>query len=284
MADARRPIIIRKKVVHAGHHGGAWKVAYADFVTAMMALFIVLWLLSSSVQVKQAVSGYFRDPTGNGKNVGTNMEGTGRDVMKVKDDMSGLNEKLKSVIKLIPHFEQMKGNVEFTITEEGLRIEMIETAKGMFFESGKPDPSTVGVELLTALAKELGKLPNRLLIEGHSDAAPYEASAVYTNWELSVDRANTARRLMQGVGLLPSQVAQVRGYADQDLRNKANPDDPSNRRVTVIVRYLDTPKEIKLGAMDKAVTQTEQHAVPNLGGMTSGGADKAPVQAPAKQH
>jgi chemotaxis protein MotB len=283
MADARRPIIIiKKKVAHAGHHGGAWKVAYADFVTAMMALFIVLWLLSSSAKVQQAVSGYFRDPTGNGKNVGTNMDGTGRSVMTVKDDMSGLKEKLKSIIKLIPHFEEMKGNIEFTITEEGLRIEMIETAKGMFFESGKPNPSPVGVELLAALSKELGKLPNRLLIEGHSDATPYEESAAYTNWELSADRANAARRLMVGSGLMPSQVAQVRGYADQDLRNKTDPEDPSNRRVTVIVKYLDTPKEIKLGAMGKGVSQTEEHHVVNPGGASGLGAPKAPPKVPAQ--
>src|SRR5437660_1658151 len=105
MSEPRRPIIIKKTVVHSGHHGGAWKVAYADFVTAMMALFIVLWLLSSSVKVQQAVSGYFRDPLGKGKKVGTSMDGTGRDLSTVKDDMSGLKEKLKSVIKLIPHFE-----------------------------------------------------------------------------------------------------------------------------------------------------------------------------------
>jgi chemotaxis protein MotB len=283
MAEARRPIIIVKKVAHAGAHGGAWKVAYADFVTAMMALFIVLWLLSSSAKVQQAVSGYFRDPTGSGKNVGTNMDGTGRSVMTVKDDLSGLKEKLKSMIKLIPHFEEMKGNVEFTITEEGLRIDMIENAKGMFFESGKPNPSPVGVELLSALAKELGKMPNRLLIEGHSDATPYEQSAAYTNWELSADRANAARRLMVSSGLTQSQVAQVRGYADQDLRNKANPEDPSNRRVTVIVRYLATPKELKLAAMQNAVSETAQHHIVNPAriGIANPAKPPAPVKASA---
>lgn len=263
MADTKRPIIIKKKIVHGGHHGGAWKVAYADFVTAMMALFIVLWLLNSSQKVKDAVGGYFRDPVGRGKNPGTNMTGTGRDLSVLKDDMSGLKEKLKSVIKVVPHFEQMKGNVELTITEEGLRIELIENSAGMFFESGKPQASSVGKELLVALSKELGRLPNRILIEGHTDATPYEPSADYTNWELSADRANAARRLMETAGLRTNQVAQVRGYADQDLRDNGKPEDPSNRRVTLIVRYVDPPKELKLSSLGEAVKQTAQHPVIN---------------------
>ena len=260
---APRPIIIKKKVSHGGHHGGAWKVAYADFVTAMMALFIVLWLLSSSEKVKKAVSGYFRDPTGRGTNVGTNMDGTGRDITVVKDDMSQLKEKLKSIIKLIPHFEELKGNVEFTITEEGLRIELIETSKGMFFESGKPLPTAMCKELLVALASQLGKVPNRLLIEGHTDADQYESTTGYSNWELSADRANSALHIMEAAGIRKGQVAQIRGYADQDLRNPKDPNDPANRRVTLIVRYMDTPKEIKLGAAGAHVATTEQRPTVN---------------------
>jgi chemotaxis protein MotB len=264
MADPnKRPIIIKKKIVHAGHHGGAWKVAYADFVTAMMALFIVLWLLSSNEKVRQAVGGYFRDPTGRGKNVGTNMTGSGRDMSVLKDDMSGLKEKLKSVIKLIPHFQQLQGNVELTITEEGLRIDLIEDSKGMFFESGKPQPSAIGKELLIALAKELGRLPNRILIEGHTDAQKYSGEEVYSNWELSADRANEARRLMENSGLVPDQVAQIRGFADQDLRNKQNPEDPSNRRVSLIVSYLDPPKQLALGGLAGKVQETEQRPTVN---------------------
>ena len=259
MDPNKRPIIIKKKVVgHGGHHGGAWKVAYADFVTAMMALFIVLWLLSSNEKVRQAVGGYFRDPTGRGKNVGTNMTGSGRDMTVLKDDMSGLKEKLKSVIKLIPHFKQLQGNVELTITEEGLRIELIEDSKGIFFESGKPQPSPIGKELLAALAKELGRLPNRILIEGHTDAQKYNGVDNYSNWELSADRANEARRLMENSGLAPDQVAQIRGFADQDLRNKENPEDPSNRRVSLIVRYVDPPAKLTLGGLHNQIQQTKQ--------------------------
>jgi chemotaxis protein MotB len=261
----KRPIVIKKKVSHAGHHGGAWKVAYADFVTAMMALFIVLWLLSSNEKVRQAVGGYFKDPIGRGKNPGTSMTGTGRDMSMLKDDMSGLKEKLQSAIKLIPHFEQLKGNVEFTITEEGLRIELIENSTGVFFESGRPEPSPLGKELLTALAGELGKIPNRILIEGHTDAQPFADENPYTNWELSADRANSARRLMETKGLTQGQVVQIRGYADQDLRNKQNPKDPGNRRVTLIVRYLDTPKAIKLDGVNGKIQTAEQRPENNPG-------------------
>ena len=256
MADAKKaPIIIKKKVAHAGHQGGAWKVAYADFVTALMALFIVLWLMNSKVEVKQAVGGYFRDPSGKGKSPGTNMNGTGRDLNVSKDDMSALKERLKSVIKLIPHFEKLQGNVELTITEEGLRIDLFEDAKGLFFESGRPDPTAAGVELLTVLSKEISKLPNKIVIEGYTDASPY-VGAEYSNWELSADRANQARRVMVQNGIAWNQVAQVRGYADQDLHNKAFPNDPSNRRVSVIVKYLGDQSTMKLPASQAVGTVT----------------------------
>jgi chemotaxis protein MotB len=289
MADPnKRPIIIvKKKGGHAGHHGGAWKVAYADFVTAMMALFIVLWLLNSKQEVRDAVGGYFKDPMGKGKNPGTNMTGSGRDMSTLKDDMSALKEKLKSAIKLIPHFEQLKGNVEFTITEEGLRIDMIEDSKGIFFESGKPAPSAVGRELLSALAKELGRLPNRILIEGHTDAQKYSDVDGYSNWELSGDRANQARRVMEGAGMPSNQVAQIRGYADQDLRNKENPKDPANRRVSLIVKYLDSPKAISLGGVTGKVRQAEEHPVINPGVMPlaiAEAADKAAAAAKKDKH
>jgi chemotaxis protein MotB len=231
-------IIIKKKGGHAKHHGGAWKVAYADFVTAMMALFIVLWLLSSSEQVKKAVGSYFQDPTGSGKLMGSSMGGTGESVTVNKDNMNELKQKLEQAMKSIPKFQQMKNNVELTVTNEGLRVELIETEKGMFFESGDAKPTPTGEELLARLATELGRMPNNLSIEGHTDARPYLGRASYGNWELSTDRANTARRLMQNSGLRPDQVTQVRGFADQRLRTPQDSAAASNRRVSVIVQYL----------------------------------------------
>ena len=235
-------IIIKKKSSHGGHHGGAWKVAYADFVTAMMALFIVLWLLSTSEKVQKAVSAYFKDPTGNGKLMGSSMAGVGESVSVTKDDMGKLKDKLEQAMKAIPQFQQMKNNVELTVTNEGLRVELLENEKGMFFESGNAHPTDRGEELLVRLAAELGKLPNTLLIEGHTDAKPFSGDGTYTNWELSADRANSARRLMQANGLRAAQVAQVRGFADQHLRTPEDPTNASNRRISVIVKYLDAPK------------------------------------------
>ena len=233
-------IIIKKKGGHGGHHGGAWKVAYADFVTAMMALFIVLWLLNTSQKVQKAVASYFKDPAGVGKQMGSNLAGVGDAVTVAKDDMSKLKEKLELAMKQMPKFAQMKDNVELTITSEGLRVELIESAKGMFFESGNARPTDNGNELLVRLAQELGKIPNTILIEGHTDSTPYSGARDYGNWELSADRANSARRLMENSGLRDGQVKQVRGFADQRLRMPADPGNPANRRVSVIVQYTPT--------------------------------------------
>src|SRR5579859_7833012 len=148
-------IVIRKKVAHAGHHGGAWKVAYADFVTAMMALFIVLWLLSSSEKVKKAVGGYFSDPSGKGNMAGTTMAGVGESLTISKDDMEQLKDKLEQAMKELPKFETLKDQVQITITVEGLRVELMETAKGTFFESGSAHPSDIGKEILAKLSHEM---------------------------------------------------------------------------------------------------------------------------------
>ncbi len=238
MAD-RPPIIIKKVVGHAGHHGGAWKVAYADFVTAMMALFIVLWLLSSSKKVQEAVGGYFRDPTGKTKNIGNDVNGSGQNILISKDDMPKLKLALEARLHEMNNFESLKNQIEMTVTAEGLRIELLETATGTFFESGRAQPSQTGKQLLSLLAQELGKLPNRISIEGHTDSKPYPGKNEYSNWELSADRANAARRLMEDDGLRENQVAQVRGYADQMLRKPDKPLDPSNRRISVIVQYVE---------------------------------------------
>ena len=230
-------IIIKKKVSHGGHHGGAWKVAYADFVTAMMALFIVLWLLNSSENVRKAISAYFLDPSGTGKLSGSASAGTGETVSISKDNMSNLKEELEQAFKKSPEFEKLKDYVQMTVTGEGLRVELLESESGMFFQSGRPDPTATGEELIVSMAQQLGKLPNDLLIEGHTDSRPFGSRPGYSNWELSSDRANAARRLMEASGLRPGQVKQVRGFADQSLRDKENPDAASNRRISVIVRY-----------------------------------------------
>lgn len=232
------PVIIKKKVSHAGHHGGAWKVAYADFVTAMMALFIVLWLMNSSKQIQEAVGGYFKDPTGTAKQVGSDQVGAGDNFVVTKDNMEQLKEQLQKAIKEVPKFDKLKTHIDMTVTNEGLRIELTESAAGTFFDSGSQKISADGEGFLIMLAQELGKLPNKLAIEGHTDSKPYAEGSNYSNWELSADRANAARRLMQANGIGEKQVTQVRGFADQRLR-KPDPFDPSNRRISLIVQYLD---------------------------------------------
>lgn len=251
-------IIIRKKSGHAGHHGGAWKVAYADFVTAMMALFIVLWLLNSSEKVQKAVGGYFNDPSGKGKMTGTTMVGSGENIALSKDDMEKLKQKLEQAMKEIPKFKDLKDQVLITVTSEGLRVELLESAKGTFFESGNAHPSEAGKEILAKLALEMGKLPNNILIEGHTDSKPFSNNGSYTNWELSSDRANSARRLMEESGLRPSQVKQVRGFADQQLRKPSDPGNASNRRISVIVQYRKAPEGPPRAADKKGTESAEK--------------------------
>src|ERR1700742_642483 len=194
--EGNRPIIIiKKKGGHAGHHGGAWKVAYADFVTAMMALFIVLWLMNSSKQIQEAVGGYFKDPSGTSKMVGTDQNGSGESFALSKEDMPKLKEELQKAVRKMTDFDKLQSHLEMTVTAEGLRIELLESENGMFFETGSPTPSASGRDLLTTLARELGKLPNKISIEGHTDSKPYATQGEYSNWELSTDRANAARRL-----------------------------------------------------------------------------------------
>jgi len=137
MDKARPLIILKKKGAHAGHHGGAWKVAYADFVTAMM-VFIVLWLLNSSKQVQEAVGGYFKDPTGTAKKVGSNMQGAGENFVLTRDNMPRLKEQLQNAMRQMADFEKLKSHIDMTVTAEGLRIELSESASGTFSTAAVP--------------------------------------------------------------------------------------------------------------------------------------------------
>jgi len=229
--------IIKKKGGHGGHHGGAWKVAYADFVTAMMALFIVLWLLNTSKAVKEAVAGYFKDPAGTANKVGSNIAGSGEKILLSHDNMGQLKEKLEKALKQMPNFDKLKKHIVMTITSEGLRIELTESEKGTFFDSGSPNLNGDGQDIVKILAGELGKLPNKLALEGHTDSAPFADGRNYGNWELSSDRANSTRRLMQENGIGANQITQVRGFADQRLLKPEAPLDPANRRIALIVLY-----------------------------------------------
>jgi chemotaxis protein MotB len=247
--SAHHPVIIvkKKKGGHAGHHGGAWKVAYADFVTAMMAFFLVMWLVSQSKPVKQAVAGYFRDPgafdaqQGKGILPGATEPSQGSDVKSAFEaaERAALERSVNHIrdrLDSVPEFKTLQEQIEFTITNEGLRIELLEASGSSFFSSGSAGMRTETEKILAIIARELGTLDNSIILEGHTDSHQYVTTDRYTNWELSADRANAARRVMQRDGLKPSQVVGVRGHADRQLKVAANPSDPRNRRVSVLVR------------------------------------------------
>jgi chemotaxis protein MotB len=237
-------IIIHKKGGghHDDEHGGAWKVAYADFVTAMMALFIVLWLLSASEKVQKAVGGYFQDPTGSGKQTGTTRSGISETLSLNEKQLNQIKEKVQEAMKQIPALKDMEKQIRMTMTAEGLRIDLLETKGGLFFENGDPKPTGAGGELLKVLATELSKMPNKIVIEGHTDSTPF-GRPDYSNWELSADRANSARRILMDAGLDANRISEVRGFADQRLLLQKDPTNPSNRRISIIVRnqVMDDP-------------------------------------------
>lgn len=265
-----RIIIVRK---HAGDHddahGGAWKVAYADFVTAMMALFIVLWLLSASEKVQKAVGGYFQDPTGKGRQTGSTSAGVGETITINKTELQKLKEKLEQAMRQIPAFQLMAKQIRMTITAEGMRIDLLETEHGMFFETGNPRPTPAGADLLKLLATELVKLPNKVAIEGHTDSTPY-GRPDYSNWELSADRANSARRILEASGLGDTRISQVRGFADQRLLLKNDSTNPSNRRISIIVRNVGLDQQEE--AFGKSEPEEKPHAE-----------EKKTAEAPAKK-
>jgi chemotaxis protein MotB len=238
-------IVVRKKVHHGGHHGGAWKVAYADFVTAMMAFFLVLWLVGQSKEVKASVSGYFRDPTVLELPGGSGVLDGGPSLETVMEpaEESAERERLEAAVSHIrgelanhPSFQKLRDQVEFSVTPEGLRIDLVEKAESSFFDSGSSTLRGETERILAVIAHELGTLQNDVVIEGHTDSRAYAATERYSNWELASDRANAARRVMERSGLRPKQIGSVAGLADRHLRVPDNPLDPRNRRVSILVR------------------------------------------------
>jgi chemotaxis protein MotB len=226
-----------RRPVQASHRGGAWKVAYADFVTALMALFIVLWMMNSTDAVKKSISGYFRDPRGYTTKLGAGPAGAGEGLSFHGQTAGDLQKQIELALHGMPDFHKIRGNVQLSVTGEGLRIELLESEQGMFFVSGSASPTDSGGNLLKVLGTELAKMPNGIVIEGHTDARPFRNAGNYSNWELSVDRANAARRLLNESGVPLAQVVEVRGFADQRLYRPEDPSDPHNRRVSVVVKF-----------------------------------------------
>jgi chemotaxis protein MotB len=248
-------IIVKKKRGHGGHHGGAWKVAYADFVTAMMALFIVLWIVGQSSAVKQAIAAYFKDPGvfTSGKQAGllpdaqktTALPPPPVQVDKFAEEMEKLKTeagKIMEAIKSVPEFSKFTEKIQVSVTKEGMRIDLVEDSEGLFFDIGKAHIKPETVKLLKMIASRLTALQNNIAVEGYTDARPY-VSKGYSNWDLSTDRANSARKVLEENGLRRNQIIEVRGFADRKLRLPDKPMDYANRRVSILVTPSQTASE-----------------------------------------
>jgi chemotaxis protein MotB len=306
--DGKTIIIVKKVSGHGGHHGGAWKVAYADFVTAMMALFMVLWLVNSaSTPTKEKIASYFRRPGIFLEGSGTPLEFGGAGILedaysppgrydatqtddrKIYDagpldqeqknhltEVTGISQggsdpnsvteainaavaqekkefdetrgEIERFVKEAKNADDKKngiegiiGDVQVTVDQRGLHLEIMDTEKASMFERGSAKVKTEGEQELLKIADILVKLPNPIDIEGHTDAVPYRAgpSTVYDNWNLSVDRANAARRVLQKSLLRDGQIARVVGYSSQRLRKPETPTDASNRRISISMRFSE---------------------------------------------
>jgi chemotaxis protein MotB len=285
--DKQRPIIIikRRKAGIGGHHGGAWKVAYADFVTAMMAFFLVMWLVTSvSKEQRAAIFDYFRNPSmehgesvkaapgqvgpggastspidlGGGLDAPMSMtsgaDGLGEPVMadtpqnsvlpdearRIADEaekkqLESLMEDLREAIDKSQALEPFKDQLLLDITPEGLRIQIVDKQNRPMFDLGGTRVKDYTAEILHVIASYLNTVPNRISLSGHTDAKPYVGARNYTNWELSADRANAARRALQDGGLQPQKVARIVGLASSVLFDRENPHNPINRRISIIV-------------------------------------------------
>ena len=256
-AKDQKKIIIKKKIVGhgGGHHGGSWKVAYADFVTAMMAFFMVMWIVGMDDKAKDSIEGYFSNPVGFKKGFGSGsspmgsgntpvrglretpmparmaeesaMESTARRLQRAFADSTG-NGTLKGFSE----------NVSVTLSQEGLRIEFGEGLVGdATFASGSAQMTDAMLRAIALVGAEIAPLPNSVIIEGHTDGVPLMRVGGYSNWELSADRANAARRALQTQGVNGARVVSVRGFADRSPKIVDAPNDPRNRRISVLIPF-----------------------------------------------
>ncbi|NDD27378.1 MAG: hypothetical protein EB084_03830 [Proteobacteria bacterium] len=259
MAGPPPPIIIKKIIKGGhGHHGGSWKVAYADFVTSMLALFIVLWIIGQSKQTRQAIAEYFKDPSKTpAEIVALLQDERSKERKAVKDPslppaaaqdvkrLDDLQKKLEQKLKNMKTDEGKRVSVEVQWTDDGLRVTLLDHDKVAFFDVGNASPKPHTCRVLRAIGRELGAVPNPVVIEGHTDRRKFSTNGDYGNWELSTERGNAARRLLLSGGLQPNRIHEVRGYADTRLLHPTDPFDSENRRVSILVRFLAKSEEEK---------------------------------------
>lgn len=257
MPKEKQPIIIKKikKGGHGGHHGGAWKVAYADFITAMMALFLVLWLVAvMSIDAKKRIAEYFRSftvfqgPEAGGATGISIMQGgpvkLDKDPGDIKNAKNIQNKLVAEIGKLIEEkLKELKEQILVFTTNEGVRIELTEKTGTPLFESGKNNLLPNGEDALKVLTEKIKDLPNNIAIEGHTDSHPYPGEG-YTNWELAADRANAARRAMINYGLDPKRIKKVTSFADVVPIKPDNPYDGINRRISILLEVKQQPVNV----------------------------------------
>ena len=251
------PIIIKKKKAHGhAHHGGAWKVAYADFVTAMMAFFMVMWIMGMDQPTREVIAGYFRDPVGfaktspratvnltkvsGGAKPSPQTSGTGTSQQKEAKAVQVMEKKIEEAIKKDPTLKKLQEHhaIELRMTPEGLEIQLVEneTNSELFFKLGSAEVRPAAKSVLARLAPVLATINRKMMVDGHTDARPLNRPG-YDNYDLSQDRANAVRRLLVGDGCATSQFIAVRAFAANQLRKPEDPFHFSNRRVTILIPF-----------------------------------------------
>ena len=294
---SQQPIIIKRiKKVAGGHHGGAWKIAYADFVTAMMAFFLLLWLLSSASEDQlRGIAEYFQNPEmvkvamSGGDGVGdavSIIKGGGTDLTRQagqvqkgnlreeeilrdttkqqrqreeKKMLEKLKLKIEQAIEANPALKQFKNQLLLDITTDGLRIQIVDEQNRPMFASGRAELQAYTKAILREIGKTLNDVPNRISLSGHTDATPFPSGDKgYSNWELSADRANASRRELIVGGMDTSKMLRVVGLSSAVLFDQENPLNPINRRISIIVMNEEAEKAITKdgGTLDIDVEQS----------------------------
>ena len=269
MSKNKHPIIIvRKRKKHGhGHHGGSWKIAYADFMTAMMAFFLVMWLItSSSPQQRHSIAEYFQTPLkvalsqGNQASLSESViPGGGSDMVHKKGvvnrstprdntDFKRLRkarDRLESMVKTDPKLSNFQSNLRMQLTENGLLIQIIDTQDRPMFKLGSKQLEGYLKGIFESLVPVINQLPNRVSLTGHTDSLPYaHGDTGYSNWELSADRANASRRALISAGLAANKFLRVVGTADSMVLDNTSPHDPINRRISILVLSQNKEKSL----------------------------------------
>jgi chemotaxis protein MotB len=251
--EPKNPIIIIKKIKKKGtkHHGGSWKIAYADFVTAMMAFFLLMWLLSMLNKYQlEGISQYFKQPirasltqrnidnSSNNKKLTVNanqIKQPNNNKGKTLADLERMKHALEEKFDKNPELRQYKNQLNFIVTADGLKIQLKELNNKPMFSEGQTDFQVYAQEIISWLADELKTVPNQVVIIGHTDSKPYGTDENYTNWELSADRANATRRMLVQNGMPPEKIIRVMGAADVQPLDSKNPENEINRRIEIVV-------------------------------------------------